>query len=322
METTAAAPALIAIGETMVLIAPRDATPLADAEDVRLSIGGAESNVAAHVAALGQHAAWVGALGDDVLGHRVQRTISAQGVDTRWVRFDADAPTGVYFKDPGRGVHYYRAGSAASRMTPESVLDVPLEDAAVVHVSGITPALSAGCAAMIDAVIERVAAAGGTLSFDVNHRAALWPASVAAPALLDLADRSDIVFVGLDEAETLWGTRTADDVRALISAPARLVVKDGDVGATEFSADGTVFQPAIPTEVVEAVGAGDAFAAGYLAGLLAGEPASERLRGGHRRAHLVLQSTDDVVGTDTGTGTGTGTGTDTKAGTGTKKAAE
>ncbi|MFT4259673.1 sugar kinase [Microbacterium sp.] len=290
-----AAPALIAIGETMVLIAPHDATPLADADDVRLSIGGAESNVAVHVSALGQSAAWVSALGDEVLGHRVQRTLSGLGVDTRWVRFDPDAPTGVYFKDPGRGVHYYRAGSAASRMTAESIAEVPLEQARIVHVSGITPTLSAECAALIDSVIERVAASDAFLSFDINHRAALWSASEAAPVLLGLANRADIVFVGLDEAETLWGTTSADAVRALISAPGRLIVKDGDVGATEFSADGVVFVPAIPTEVVEAVGAGDAFAAGYLAGVLAGHDPEACLRSGHERAHLVLQSTHDVV---------------------------
>ena len=290
-------PALIALGETMVLITPHDATRLADAEDVRLTIGGAESNVAAHVASLGHRTAWVSALGDDVLGRRVHRTVTDQGVQTQWVRFDPDASTGVYFKDPGHGVHYYRAGSAASRMSPQSVAEVPLEDARIVHISGITPALSTSCADMIDAIIGRVAAADGTsLSFDVNHRTALWEASIAAPVLLELANRSDIVFVGLDEAQTLWGCDTPDDVRGLVPAPAHLIVKDGDVGATEFSAAGTVFVPAIPTEVVEAVGAGDAFAAGWLAAKLAGAWPQERLQGGHQRAHLVLQSTHDVVG--------------------------
>lgn len=294
-ETPAAIPALIALGETMALVTPRDATRLSDADEVRLTIGGAESNVAAHVAALGQRTAWVSALGDDALGHRVHRTVTAQGVDTRWVSFDPDAPTGVYFKDPGHGVLYYRAGSAASRMSAVSIAEVPLEDAEIVHISGITPALSASCAALIDAVVDRVTAADrGSLSFDANHRAALWEASVAAPVLLDLANRSDIVFVGLDEAHTLWGCRTPDDVRALVPAAAHLVVKDGDVGATEFSDAGTVFVPAIPTEVVEAVGAGDAFAAGWLAAKLADDASEERLQAGHRRAHLVLQSTEDV----------------------------
>jgi len=291
------APALIALGETMALITPRDATRLSDADDVRLTIGGAESNVAAHVAALGRRTAWVSALGDDALGHRVHRTVTAQGVDTRWVSFDPGAPTGVYFKDPGHGVLYYRAGSAASRMSAENVADVPLEDAEIVHISGITPALSASCAALIEAVVDRVTSAGrGSLSFDANHRAALWPASAAAPVLLDLANRSDIVFVGLDEAETLWGCRTPEDVRALVPTAAHLVVKDGDVGATEFSDAGAVFVPAIPTEVVEVVGAGDAFAAGWLAAKLAGDASEKRLQAGHQRAHLVLQSTEDVPG--------------------------
>lgn len=290
-------PALIALGETMVLLAPHDATRLLDADEVRLTIGGAESNVAAHVAALGHHAAWVGALGADVLGQRVLRTLTRLGVDTRWVTFDPDAPTGVYFKDPGHGVLYYRAASAASRMTAAGVAHLPLEDAPIVHLSGVTPALSPGCADLIDAVIDRVRGAGrGELSFDVNHRPPLWRAPVAAPALLRLASRSDIVFVGLDEAHALWGCDTPGDVRRLIPDPTHLIVKDGHVGATEFSRDGTVFVPAIPTRVVEVVGAGDAFAAGWLAAKLAGAPVDDRLLSGHRRAHLVLQSTEDIVG--------------------------
>lgn len=295
LDSDATAPELIALGETMVLVTPHDATPLADADDVRLTIGGAESNVAAHVASLGHRSAWVSALGDDVLGHRVHRTVTEQGVNTRWVAFDRTAPTGVYFKDPGRGVHYYRTGSAASRMTAQSVALVPFEDVAVVHVSGITPALSASCAAMIDAVVNRVTVAGrGSLSFDANYRSALWEASIAAPVLLELAERADIVFVGLDEAQTLWGCSTAEDVRALLTGPTHLIVKDGDVGATEFTESETIFVPAIPTEVVEAVGAGDAFAAGWLAAMLSGDASRERLQAGHQRAHLVLQSTEDV----------------------------
>ena len=120
------------------------------------------------------------------------------------------------------------------------------------------------------------------MAFDVNHRAALWAPGAAASALLPLARRADLVFVGLDEAECLWHTATADDVRALLPEPTTLVVKDGDVGATEFrraaGADHRTFVPAIPTEVVEAVGAGDAFAAGYLAALLQGADAAARLR--------------------------------------------
>ncbi|QDZ14661.1 sugar kinase [Humibacter ginsenosidimutans] len=292
-------PRLITLGETMVLITPARAESLAVADDLRLHVGGAESNVATHAAALGVPSAWVGAVGDDVLGERVRSVIARRGVDVQWVTSVPGAPTGVYFKDPGNGVLYYRRGSAASRMTAESVAHVPFESADVVHVSGITPALSASCAALTDALITRVGASTALLSFDVNHRVPLWGPGIAAPALLALARRADLVFVGLDEAGSLWGCATADEVRTLLPDLSRLVVKDGAVGATEFdgtaTTDVTTFVPAIPTDVVEPIGAGDAFAAGYLAALLADADAEARLRAGHERAHPVLLSTSDFV---------------------------
>lgn len=296
------APRLITLGETMVMLTPRREQALAEAAELQVHVGGAESNVATHVAALGIDAAWVSAVGADVLGTRVRDAIAARGVDVSWVRTDPAAPTGVYFKDPGHGVLYYRVGSAASRLTADAVAEVPFESAAIVHLSGITPALSPECAALVDAVFDRVDSSDGLLSFDVNHRAALWAPGEAAPALLSLARRADIVFVGLDEANAVWGCHTAADVRTLLPEPARLVVKDGDVGATEFAreddSDSIVFVPAVPTEVVEAVGAGDAFAAAYLAALLEGADATGRLSAGHARAHLVLLSTSDFVEDD------------------------
>jgi 2-dehydro-3-deoxygluconokinase len=286
-------PEVITLGETMVLVAPVDAEPLATATAFRLDAGGAESNVAAHLADLGIRAAWVSRLGDDVLGHRLESLLRSRLVDTRWVDLHGTAPTGVYFKDPGQGVHYYRAGSAASQMNRGTVTDVPLEQARLVHLSGITPALSPGCADLVDAVLTRVAAAATLLSFDVNYRSALWTPAQAAPVLVAAARRADVVFVGLDEAHTLWGTGTAADVRMLFPFVSLLVVKDSDVGATEFSPEGATFVPAIATRVVEPVGAGDAFAAGYLHALLQHQPSADRLLAGHRRAVLVLQSTTD-----------------------------
>lgn len=299
------APRLITLGETMVMLTPRRGQSLAAAAELQVHVGGAESNVATHAAALGVDAAWVSAVGGDVLGARVRDTIASRGVDVAWVRTDPAAPTGVYFKDPGHGVLYHRAGSAASRMTPDAVVGVPFEEAAIVHLSGITPALSDSCADLVDTVIDRVAAGDGWLSFDVNHRPVLWAQGEAGPTLLTLSRRADVVFVGLDEAQTVWGCRTAADVRKLLPDPARLIVKDGDIGATEFARDGgadtadsITFVPAIPTDVIEPVGAGDAFAAGYLAALLDDDDATARISAGHARAHLVLRSTSDFVDDD------------------------
>lgn len=286
---------VITLGETMILVIPESATPLETATGFRLDIGGAESNVATHLAALGHDASWVSRIGDDALGRRLEAMVRERGVDTSLVEVVQDAPTGVYFKDPGNGVLYYRAGSAASTLGPELVPTLPLDGAELVHVSGITPALSAQCSELMDALIDAVEATDALLSFDVNYRPALWGVADAAPRLHRLAQRADIVFVGLDEAEMLWGTTTPGEVRAILHAPQRLIIKDADVGATEFSSEGEAFAPAMSVEVVEAVGAGDAFAAGYLGAHLDGKEAIERLDAGHQRAALVLRSVSDFV---------------------------
>jgi 2-dehydro-3-deoxygluconokinase len=289
---------LLAIGETMAMVTPVVAAPVADADVFLLDAGGAESNVAAHVAALGHRSVWFSRLGDDALGRRIARQLTARGVDVSRVVFDDAHPTGLYVKDPGNGVLYYRRGSAASHLSDTDADEVSFDDVDVLHVSGITAAISASASAFLSRVITRAHEAGVRVSFDVNHRAPLWDAAAAAPVLLGLARGADIVLVGRDEAETLWGTPTAADVRALLPDVAELIVKDGDVGATAFVGGDDVFEPALVVEVVEPVGAGDAFAGGYLAGLLSGAPVAERLRAGHARAARTLQTTTDSIDTE------------------------
>ncbi|MGO1567713.1 MAG: sugar kinase [Brachybacterium sp.] len=286
---------LLCLGETMALVAPARPEPLEEAEDLRLSMGGAESNVACHLAAAGHRAAWCSALGEDALGRRVRRDIAAHGVDVQHVRMDPGAPTGLYLKDPGHGVLYYRAGSAASRMGPGELERLDLTRVRIVHLSGITLALSASCRELVHAAISAARAAGALVSVDVNHRPALWDSTEEAGREIRAAAReADIVLVGRDEAAVLWGTDTADDVRALFPDAPHLVVKDADVDAVEFAAGARTAVPTPKIEVVEAVGAGDAFAAGWLDGLLSGEDAAGRLVRGHARAAHALSSTQDI----------------------------
>ncbi|GLJ80801.1 PfkB family carbohydrate kinase [Microbacterium imperiale] len=284
---------LLAIGETMGMVAPVAAERLERADVFRVDAGGAESNVAAHVAALGQPAAWYSHVGDDALGRRVVARVRSRGVDVSRVVVDSRHPTGLYLKDPGHGVAYYRAGSAAAHLDIADAERLTWDGIAVVHLSGITAALDATAPAFLDRVIDRARDARVTVSFDVNHRAALWPADAAAAPLLDLARRADIVFVGRDEAETLWDAATADAARRLLPETAQLVVKDGAVGATLYTGEERVFESALVVDVVEPVGAGDAFAGGYLAALLAGAAPAERLRAGHDRAALTMATTGD-----------------------------
>ncbi|MDD7961367.1 sugar kinase [Microbacterium thalli] len=284
---------LLAVGETMGMVAPIAAERLEHADVFRVDAGGAESNVAAHVAALGRPAAWFSRVGDDALGRRVLARVGSRGVDVSRVLVDPHHPTGLYLKDPGHGVAYYRAGSAAAHLDAVDADGVAWDGTAVLHVSGITAALDATAPAFLDRVIDRARGAGVMVSFDVNHRAALWSAGAAAAPLLDLARRADIVFVGRDEAETLWDAATPDVARELLPDAAQLIVKDGAVGATLFAGDHRVFEPALVVDVVEPVGAGDAFAGGYLAALLASAEPAGRLRAGHARAALTMATTGD-----------------------------
>ncbi|WP_336629770.1 MULTISPECIES: sugar kinase [unclassified Microbacterium] len=286
---------ILTAGETMAMLTPRTAQPVLEAQEFRLEAGGAESNVAVHVAALGHHAHWFSRLGADELGTRILHQLARNGVIVDHVVLDAVRPTGLYVKSPGIGVSYYRRGSAASALDAKDVESMPLTAADVVHVSGITAALSASARAFLDAVFTRARSEGIPISFDVNYRAPLWPVSDAAPVLRALAERADIVFVGRDEAETLWGCFTADEVHELLPDVPELVVKDGSVGAWSTVRGQSVFISSHRVEVVEPVGAGDAFSGGYLAALLDGASVADRLRAGHDRAALVLGTTADFI---------------------------
>jgi 2-dehydro-3-deoxygluconokinase len=289
---------VVCVGETMAALAPDPPGRLEDAEGLRLSVAGAESNVAMYLAGHGIDVAWVSALGDDPLGRRVRAAVAAAGVDVSAVRCDPGRPTGVLVKDPGPDgtrVHYYRRGSAASALGPRLLEQEPVRSAGLLHLTGVTPALSPSCRELVARALD--VPAGGrrhAVSFDVNHRAALWPEGEAATVLRELAGRADIVFVGLDEAQALWGEDlTTAGIRRLLPRPRILVVKDGARAASAVTEDGICTVPALRTTVVEPVGAGDAFAAGFLAGLLRGLGLRRALRLGHCTAVSALRVTGD-----------------------------
>lgn len=283
----------VCLGETMALVAPEDPVSLESAGACTLTTGGAESNVAIHLAALGHRVRWASKVGDDPLGRRIVAAIRSAGVDTELVEVAESVRTGVYFKDPhpsGTTVHYYRDGSAASTMDEGFLGGTTVDEAALLHLSGITPALSPTCARLTRSLLTRRRAQ--RVSFDVNFRPALWSAQRAAPVLRELAQLADLVFVGLDEANVLWGVETPDEVRGLIDEPETVIVKDAAVAAHVRGSDAASV-PAPRVEVVEPVGAGDAFAAGYLSGVLRGADVRSCLRLGHILAAHSLLSTAD-----------------------------
>lgn len=288
---------VMTLGETMAVVAPRLPESLEQATAFTLGTAGAESNVAQYLAERGHTVAWASRVGDDALGRRMTKEFSDRGIDLSYLAVDPGSSTGVMFKDLGPNstkVQYYRRNSAASLMGPELVTGLPWQRMGLLHLSGITPALSISCHALMQELFSRAAVEGVRISFDVNFRPALWAAEYAAPLLLGFANRADYVFVGLDEAQSLWPhLASAADVRQLISGPGFLIVKDGAVGATEFDGLQPTFVEAAQIDIVEAVGAGDAFAAGYLSSLLDGGQSDQRLSRGHEFAERALTSISD-----------------------------
>ncbi len=288
---------VLAVGESMVVLTAPAGARLIDAETLEVHTAGAESNVAVHLAQVGYRAAWIGRVGADPLGERVVESLASLGVDVSGVETDLDRPTGVYFKDfdgVETAVHYYRSGSAASRISLDPVLPA-LRRTQLLHLSGITAALSAQCQGVVRELMQRAQQWGVTNSFDVNYRPQLWSVAQAGPVLAELARLADIVFVGRDEAQQVWGVSTPAELRCLLPDVSTIVVKDGATGATALAGSSTTFVPAPKVTVVEPVGAGDAFAAGYLWGHLIGEPETARLRRGHLTAAVALRSVADYT---------------------------
>ncbi|WP_328330712.1 MULTISPECIES: sugar kinase [unclassified Streptomyces] len=297
---------VVCLGESMVTFLPSRPGRLADVPSFDRGIGGAESNVACALAAAGHSTRWISRVGADGFGDHLTETVGAYGVDTSAVQRDPDRPTGVYFRTADdrdadhHEVVYYRAGSAASAMAPGVPARAELWSGQVLHLSGITAALSPGCLALMRG-LTAPAPGRPLVSFDVNFRPGLWrdAAGTGPRVLLELARGADVVFVGEDEAEAAWDVRGAAAVRAALPEPAVLVVKRGAAGATVFAGgpqgDTVTTVPALRVDVVAPVGAGDAFAAGFLSGTLRGLPVRDRVRHGHLMAAAALTVHGDLA---------------------------
>jgi 2-dehydro-3-deoxygluconokinase len=271
---------VVTAGETMALLDPvADGEPELD-DLLRLRIAGAESNFAVALARLGESVTWISRLGADRLGTVVRGALEAEGIDLRFVVEDPGAPTGLFYKwrSGGRSsVAYYRHGSAASRLAPADVPDAALDGAALVHLTGITMALGDGPRELVLDVARRARAAGAIVTFDPNYRPALWSGPEAAAAAMEpVLDHVDWYLCGAAEAEMLTG-----GARTVVRHADRTVV--GDVVVT----------PARAEEVVDEIGAGDAFAAGFAYGLLRGWDPEACARAAHVIAGWALRGTGD-----------------------------
>ncbi|MFG2193518.1 sugar kinase [Streptomyces sp. NPDC048639] len=289
----------------MLLLLAEPGIPLDRAVHFRRSVAGAESNVAAGLARLGHPTRWIGRVGADPAGEAVLRELRADGIDVSYAEVDEDAPTGLLLRDshPRRAidVQYYRAGSAASRLAPGHLRPEALDGARLVHVSGITPMLSPTAAEATARLIELARAAGATVSFDPNVRRKLGGADDWVRTVGPLLREADLVLAGEEELELLT-SRPADQAAAeLLDAgrPRTIVIKRADHSATAVTGGAQWTQRPFEVPLADPVGAGDAFAAGYLSGRLRGLSEPEALAEAACVAALVVQAPADTDGLPT-----------------------
>lgn len=294
---------VVTLGETMVLFTPESTGPMRYINRFTNHVAGAESNVAVGLARLGFHAGWISRLGTDEFGKKIRAFIRGEGVDTSRVNFDETADTGLFFKEklaPGEWrVNYYRENSAASKMSPEDVDESYIAGAKFLHITGITPALSNSCYETVLSAIDYAKRNHVLVVFDPNLRRKLWPEERARTVLLELASKADIVLPGINEAEFLFGSGSPEQLAQEFQdgGTSVVVMKLGEQGAYYLDQDmeGYAQGYEVP-EVVDPVGAGDGFSAGFLSGLLDGLNLPESVQRANAVGALVTMAAGDVEG--------------------------
>ena len=274
---------VVTLGETMVSL--RTGTPLRLGGTLSVTMAGAESNVAIGLARLGHAVRWGGRVGADEVGAYILRTLRAESVITDTVVVDAARPTGLMLAerrvaDVSR-VSYYRAGSAGSALSASDAVACLADSPRILHVTGITPALSDSAAEAVTEAVRLALRAGALVSVDVNYRSKLWTPQEARTMLSELVRRAHIVIASEDELGLVAPMDESAAAKELAaSGVSQLVIKRGARGATVWHDGEAHHAPAIPVPVLDTIGAGDAFTAGYLSGVLDGLSPAEALRRG------------------------------------------
>ena len=294
------------IGEALAALVSPDTRALEHVNHLNVGMGGAEFNVAIGVARLGHAAAWIGVVGDDPWGRQVRRELRAEGVDVR-ARVTGESFTAAYVRERRAGTctraTYLRRGSAGSMLCESDLALLEPRPGDVVHLTGITPALSQSAREAWSGAVDKAKSSGALVSVDVNFRSKLWAAMQARKAFADIARHVDLLLASPEEASLVFGLESTEPqtcakvLQGLLAPGAQVVMKLGAAGSMHFDPDGLATHgAALQVPVVDPVGAGDAFAAGFLSGALDGLSVSERLVRAHACAAYVVASSGDWEG--------------------------
>ncbi len=297
---------VLTFGEVMAMFVAREGGDLSAVDRFEARLAGAEMNVAVGLSRLGHRVRYLGLVGDDPFGRRARARLRAEGVDVSALSTDPDAPTGFQLKERVLGrdpeVVYFRRGSAGSRLRWSAAAEDAVRRTRHLHLTGIAPALSARTRDFAFRAVETARSSGASVSFDPNVRSALWPDRAEMIAVLnELAARADWVLPGVHEGRVLAGTADPDGIAAFYRSrgASHVVVKLGGAGAAVHGPAGVVRQPALPVDVVDTVGAGDGFAAGWISARLDGVDDDRALRRACAVGGLATTSEGDMDGMPT-----------------------
>jgi 2-dehydro-3-deoxygluconokinase len=291
---------IVTFGESMAVFTPLSKEPLRYVKDFRMRLGGAESNFAIGICKLGHSAGWFGRLSNDEFGRFILNSIRAEGVDTSRVIFDDTYRSGIMFKelnlDDDTKIYYYRENSAASHMCPDDLDKDYIAGAQLLHLTGITPVLSESCHETVLEAVKIAKSSNRLVSFDPNIRHKLWNDINYLNTITEILCQADIVSCGLDEAELLFKTRDINRVfETIFGKGARFAaVKNGADGAWVGTKDKICEVAPTRWKRVDSVGAGDAFDAGFIAGILEGLPIETCGKMGNIMGGLATQTTGDT----------------------------
>jgi 2-dehydro-3-deoxygluconokinase len=293
------------------MVSLRSAGPLSAGGALGMHVAGAESNVAVGVARLGHRVGWAGVVGADPHGEFILRQLRSEGIAVQH-RADATRSTGVMFLEQRTAdvtrAFYYRAGSAGSTLCRDDVDAAFRGGARVLHLTGITAALSQEARRAVEYAAARAAGEGLDVSLDVNYRSKLWSRDEARAVLTPLARHASILIASDDELGLVASGAGADGGAAegraeeamaaelLAQGVREVVVKRGAAGAGVHTAAGRWETPAVTVTSIDTVGAGDAFTAGYLSALLDGEDVAGRLQRGALAGAFAVSTAGDWEG--------------------------
>jgi 2-dehydro-3-deoxygluconokinase len=292
---------LVTVGEALLRLSVASPGLIENTRQLDVQIGGAEANVAAACARLGLRVAWISAVPDNAWGDRVRRELYGHGVDCTYVSVIAGGRLGAYFLEYGAAprpvrVLYDRRGSAFSAFTADMVNWEPVRRARLVHVSGVTPALGANARSLVHRLFDEAAA----ISFDLNYRSSLWSPEDAYSFAVSILPRVKYFFLGQAEAQTVF--RHDGPPEAILETLGGLAPKasigllQGREGSTVLG-EGKFWRPTIKpnVELVDPIGAGDAWVAGYLWAILKGQPIQNAVDAGAIVAALKCSTWGDIA---------------------------